>query len=76
MPNHNIKNLFDTYQGDEYNEHNKTLVCSENKNNKSLLEEKDSKPIIKGNTYLYLIILVDLKSQILKYYYIKILCSK
>lgn len=66
MPNHNIKNLLDTYQSDEYNEHNKTLVCSKNKNNKSLLEEKDSKPIIKGNTYFYLIILVDLKSQILK----------
>ncbi|CAH1726664.1 unnamed protein product [Aphis gossypii] len=48
MPNHNIKNLLDTYQSDEYNEHNKKLVCSKNKNNKSLLEEKDSKPIIKA----------------------------
>lgn len=61
MPQHNIKNLLDTYQSDEYNEHNKTLVCSKNKNNISLLEEKDSKPIIKGNNYLYLIILVYLK---------------
>jgi len=74
MPKYNIKNLLDTYQIDEYNEHNKTLVCLKNKNNISLLEEKDSKPIIKGNTYFYLIILVDLKSQILKCYCIKLLC--
>lgn len=63
MPNHNMKNLLDTNQNDEYIElNNKTLFCSKNKNNVSLLVEKDSNPIIKGNTYFYLIIIVNLKS--------------
>ncbi|XP_060853914.1 uncharacterized protein KIAA2026-like [Rhopalosiphum padi] len=49
MPNHNMKNLLDTNQNDEYIElNNKTLFCSKNKNNVSLLVEKDSNPIIKA----------------------------
>ncbi|CAI6361144.1 unnamed protein product [Macrosiphum euphorbiae] len=38
-------NLLDTKQNDEYNGHSKTLVCSKNKDDISLLEIKDSMPI-------------------------------
>jgi len=54
-------NLLDTKQNDEYNEHTKTLVCSKNKDDISLLEIKDSMPIAQGNIYFYSIIIIYLK---------------
>jgi len=62
MLKYDTNNLLDGSQNDEYNGHSKTLVCSKNKDDISLLEVKESKPIAQGNVlYFYLIIITNLK---------------
>jgi len=58
---YDTSNLLDTNQNDQYNGHTKTLVCSKNKDDISLLEMKDSMPIAQGNIHFYSIIIINLK---------------
>lgn len=50
MLKYDTNNLLDTNQNDE---HTKTLVCLENKDDNSLLEMEGSKPRAQGNIYFY-----------------------
>jgi len=53
MLKYDTNNLLDANQNNEYNGYTKTLVCSKNKDDKSFLEVKETKPITLGKIYFF-----------------------